>query len=73
MWGARSEITYLWIKDPQKWSWINADQELSEYQYQEALTGNYLPIILMKAVWSISFSAITAMFTAADPASMQHW
>ncbi len=50
--------THLWIKNRQKWGWINAGQDMSEYELQEALTGNYIPMMSSKAIWSISFATI---------------
>jgi hypothetical protein len=56
-------LTYLWINNRQKWGWIKADQDMSEYEFQEASTGNYIPLMLSKAIWSISFATIMSVIT----------
>jgi hypothetical protein len=56
-------LTHLWIKNRQKWGWIKADQDMSEYELQEALIGNYIPLMSSKAVWSISFAMIMSIIT----------
>jgi hypothetical protein len=56
-------LTRLWIENPQKWSWVKADQQMSEYEFQEASTGNYMPLMSSKAIWSISFATIMSVIT----------
>ncbi|MFM2303322.1 MAG: hypothetical protein RLZZ135_731 [Cyanobacteriota bacterium] len=56
-------LAHLWIENRQKWSWVKADQDMSEYELQEALSGNYMPLMLSKAVWSILFSIIMSTIT----------
>lgn len=56
-------LAYLWINNRQKWGWINAGQDMSEHEFQEASTGNYIPLMSSKAIWSISFATIMSIFT----------
>ena len=56
-------LTHLWIENPQKWSWVKADQQISEHELQEASIGNYIPLMLSKATWSVSFAMIMSMIT----------
>ena len=54
---------HLWITNRQKWGWLNAGQDMSEYELQEASMGNYVPLMSSKAIWSISFCMFMAMLT----------
>ena len=65
-------LTRLWIENPQKWSWVKADQQMSEYELQEALTGNYIPLMLSKAIWSISFVTFMSMSTVFSNSIQNH-
>lgn len=56
-------LAYLWINNRQKWGWINAGQDMSEHEFQEASTGNYMPLMSSKAIWSISFATIMSVIT----------
>lgn len=56
-------LAYLWIENRQKWSLVKADRDMSEYELQEASIGNYMPLMLSKAVWSILFAIIMSTIT----------
>lgn len=56
-------FAYLWITNRQKWGWINAGQDMSEYEFQEASIGNYIPLMLSKGIWSVSFATIMSVIT----------
>lgn len=66
-------LTYLWITNRQKWGWINADQQMSEYELQEASAGNYIPLMSSKAVWSISFATIMSVITVFSNSIQNHY